>query len=320
MKIAILGSASSSLGLAPHSSPEWSIWGCSPGVYPYTDRMNAWFELHRWEPGVVGKAGTQKAWFSPEYVQWMAKLACPVWMQQHVREIPTSRALPVEELVAKYGSYFFTSSVAWMIACAIEEILEHREQLAAKLTVGSTGHQPVNAEEMEPDVIGLWGIDMSATEEYGYQRAGCQHFLLLAGDLGIQIYVPPESDLLRPMPLYGICEGEHWHIKAMAHQRELEVRLANAKSAVANATQEQHFVAGAMSELNYQMLTWGESREGIGTSFKIAARSPRLQQAVELLRQPAKQEPTAAPGTQAGKSDEKPLTAAHRGSKRARKR
>lgn len=264
MKFAILGSAPSSLSLAPFGDPSWKIFGCSPGVYSACPRVNAWFELHRWEPGVIGKAHTQKQWFSPEYVAWMAALQCPVWMYDAVPEIPSSKRLPVEDLTAKYGTYFFTSSIAFMIACAIEDILEAR----------------ATRTEAEEDVIGLWGIDMAATEEYGYQRAGCQHFLLLAADMGIQIYVPPESDLLRPMPLYGIAESSHWHIKQTSRKRELEGRLAHARNSLAAISREESFLLGALDDLNYQMQTWGEDRAGMGTSIEIRAHDPEVRAAI----------------------------------------
>ena len=83
MKVAILGSAPSSLGLTPFSDPAWKIWACSPGTYYRLARCDAFFELHRWEPGIVGQPASQKTWFSPEYVQWMSMRnpqTCPVWM------------------------------------------------------------------------------------------------------------------------------------------------------------------------------------------------------------------------------------------------
>lgn len=263
MKIAILGSAPSSLGLAPFGDPSFKIWGCSPGVYAACPRSDAWFELHRWEPGEVGKPHTQKQWFSPEYVAWMAKQN-RVWMYDKVPEIPGSVALPVDDLCAKYGTFFFTSSIAFMIACAIEDILEER----------------VTRTEPADDVIALYGVDMAANEEYGYQRAGCQHFLLLAADLGIQVYVPPESDLLRPMPLYGISESSHWMIKMTVRKRELEGRLANASNTLSAITQETAFLRGALDDLNYHMLTWCEDREGRGVAHSILAQSPHLRDAV----------------------------------------
>lgn len=263
MKVAILGSAPSSVALAPFSDPSFKIWACSPGTYGLLSRCDAFWELHRWEPGVVGRADTQKPWFSPEYVQWMAMRdpqRCPVWMYDAVPEIPASRRLPVDDLLAKYGTYFFTSSIAWMLACAIEDILEERK------TTPST----------EPDVIALYGVDMAASEEYGYQRAGCQHFLLLAADLGINIYVPPESDLLRPMPLYGICESSQWMIKLTARKKELESRLNNAHANLNNITREVAFLQGALDDMDYHMKTWGEDRNGTGTAHSIIAQSPYI--------------------------------------------
>jgi hypothetical protein len=267
MKLAIIGSAPSSIGLAPFSDPEYKILACSPGVYPQLPRCDAFFELHRWEPGIVGKPGTQKPWFSPEYVAWMGMQKL-VWMYEPVPQIPGSRRLPVEDLEAKYGTYFFTSSIAWMMACAIEDILEERAQRRAD------GLEPLQ------DVIGLWGVDMSATEEYGYQRAGCQHFALLAADLGIQIIVPPESDLLRPQPWYGIDESSHWMIKCTVRKAELSNRLAAAQQREAAATREICFLQGALDDLDYMSKTWCGEREGKGTSYEIMAQSPMLRQAV----------------------------------------
>ena len=72
MKIALVGSAPSSVRLAPFDDPSWDIWGCSPGAYPVfaQKRVDMFFELHRWEPPVVGRADQQVPWFTPEYVQW----------------------------------------------------------------------------------------------------------------------------------------------------------------------------------------------------------------------------------------------------------
>jgi len=49
LKIALVGSAPSSVLLAPYGDPSWEIWGCSPGVYYQAPRTEAWFELHRFE-------------------------------------------------------------------------------------------------------------------------------------------------------------------------------------------------------------------------------------------------------------------------------
>lgn len=246
--IALVGSAPSSVRLAPYNSPDWKIWGCSPGVYGVAPRIDCWFELHRYEPG--------QPWFSPEYCQWMARGPFPVIMAEKRPEIPSSVELPVDELVAKYGPYFFTSSLAWMFAMAIE----------------------AGAEK-----IGLWGVDMAATDEYGYQRAGCQFFAMLARARGIEVGVPPESCLLRPPPLYGVSELDHDRIKLLARKRELEARL-NQRQAEAQAAQnETIFLRGALDDMNYIDSTWTTRARG-----ERAFCEPPLVPALVGLTEPAK--------------------------------
>lgn len=264
MKIALLGSAPSSVRLAPFGNPEWQIWACSPGTYALLPRCNAFFELHRWEPGVVGKPDTQKPWFSPEYVAWMGKQSL-VWMLEPVPEIPGSKELPYAAMSGRWGTYFWTSSLAYMLAMAMDEILAEREKRKA---AGMS--QAEQDEAAKGDVVGLWGVDMSATEEYGYQRAGCQHFLCEANRLGIGVYVPPESDLLRPMPPYGLMESSHWHIKGLARLRELEARKAHHEAVIGASTREMHFLAGAIDDCKYHLDTWGDDRQGVAPSPELS--------------------------------------------------
>lgn len=252
MKIALLGSAPSSLTLAPFGDQTWQIWGCSPGVYWQAPRMDVFFELHRWEPGVIGQPNTQKPWFSPEYCAWLARQAC-VYMAAQIPEIPNSRALPWQELVQTYGHYNFTSSLAWMAAMAIDAIKADRKRKDRRADL--------------QDAIGFWGVDMSATEEYGYQRAGCQFFAQIAGCLGIQVVVPPESDLLLPPPLYGISESWPKHIKLTARLRELQTRRTTAAQNIANAQREHDHLAGAIDDLNYQLGTWVHEGSAMGASY-----------------------------------------------------
>lgn len=220
IKIALVGSAPASVRLAPYHDPSWRIWGCSPGVYGIAPRTDAWFELHRFEPG--------QPWFSPEYCQWLAKHPL-VYMAEQRPEVPNSRVLPVEELTAKYSSYFFTSSLAWMMAMAIE--------------AGATK-------------IGLWGVDMAASEEYGDQRSGLHYFALIAAARGIEVGIPPESDLFTPRPLYGVSEIDHAQIKVLARKRELQQREADATARAEAAKLESWFLKGAIENQEYNAKTW----------------------------------------------------------------
>ena len=232
MKIALCGSAPSSVQLAPFKDDGWEVWGCSPGAYPYAGPYaDVWYELHRWEPQIPGQMGSGKAWFTPEYVEFLARFTGKVWMMDPLPpEIPGAQRVPVEELVDKYGPYFMSSSLSWMFAMALE-------------TPG--------VEE-----IGLWGVDMSAHEEYATQRPGCQYFCTLAMQRGIKVTIPPESDLLQPGLFYGVTENNPMMIKLTARQAELANRRAAAEHKAAVANQEVHFLAGALDDLDYMMKTW----------------------------------------------------------------
>lgn len=222
MRIALIGSAPSSVQLAPYSDPSWTIWACSPGAIPHVKKLDAWFEIH----------GFPHPDFTPDYLAWMQQLTVPVYViDKSLPDIPQAATLPVEDLLAKYGKYFFTSSLAWMFAMALE--------------------QP------EVTEIGLWGVDMAATEEYASQRPGCHFFITLAQARGIKITTPKESDLLRPPPLYGVTLFEsHMARKLAVRRKELEAQLATATNTYENAAREIMFFKGAIDDLNYIQSTW----------------------------------------------------------------
>lgn len=266
MKIALVGSAPSSTRLAPYADPSWKIWACSPAVYGQAPRTDEWFELHRWEPPVLGNAAQQVSWFSPEYVGWMHQHPC-VWVTEPNTGMPGAKMLPMDDLVMKYGHYFLTSSIAWMFAMAIERIRDDRAlRQEARDVAEAAGTQPAIADE--EDSIGLWGVDMAATEEYGYQRAGCQFFVQLANALGIRIVVPPESDLLNPPPMYGAGESGRRAIKLLARKRELEGRLGHAKAMLEQSRHQVSMLEGAIDDCQYHIQMWSHEGDVQGTDFR----------------------------------------------------
>lgn len=260
MKIALCGSQTHSAHLAPYEdksweehrqglprgfphggliqetwvNEDWDIWGCSPGAAGQVRRATRWFEVHRWEPG--------KPWLSLEYVRFLKEFKGPVYTGGVIEEIPNHVVYPLERVETEFSSYFLTSSLALMCAMAILEIEDDRR-------ASGNGHE-------RDDVIGFWGVDMSAGEEWGYQRAGCQFFLLEALRRGIGIYVPPESCLLRPMPVYGLSEWHHTYIKLTQRARELNGRKEAAIKAYKEAEQTLAGLSGAMEDLNYMVNTW----------------------------------------------------------------
>ena len=239
MNIVLLGTAPASMNLAPFGG-DWEIWACSPGTYG-SPRIDKFFELHRWEPG--------QAWFSEGYVKFLEGFKGEVIMSAPVESVKNCTLLPHEHLVEKYGPYFFTSSLAWMMAMAIE----------------------AGAEK-----IALYGVDMAATTEYHDQRMGCQYFAMLAKSMGIEVGVPPESDLLRPAPLYGVCENSHAWIKQTSRAREMAGRLRAAEAAVQDRTNEIHFLRGAMDDQDWQLHSWFGASDSLGQEFTEPPNVPVL--------------------------------------------
>lgn len=250
LKIALIGSAPSSVRLAPYNNPDWQIWGVSPGAWSVAPRSDVWFEIHRWEPG--------QPWFSPEYVNFLKNYPGTVWMSEYVPEVKNCKVLPVEYLVKKYSPYFFTSSLSWMFAMAME---------------------------LNPKSIGLWGVDMSAGEEYATQRPGCHYFAMLAKSMGIEVGVPPESDLFRPPPLYGVCETTHAWIKHTARTRELNERINMAQQKLAQATQEIQFLSGCKDDMSWQLGTWFGNVDFLGRTYTEPTEVPAMQEIANRNKQ-----------------------------------
>jgi hypothetical protein len=167
-------------------------------------------------------------------------------------EMPNAHMIPHVPLRAKYGDYFFTSSLAWMAAMAIEAILLSAHK-------GDVG----------PHSIGFWGVDMAANEEYGYQRAGCQYFAQIAEGLGIEVVIPKESDLMTPPPLYGLSERTHRGVKLTSRKAEIDNRLKMAETKKSMAEQEVSFLTGAKDDLDYHMKMW--NFDGEPNKAKFAA-------------------------------------------------
>jgi hypothetical protein len=283
MKIAVLGSAPSSILKAPFGDPSWEIWACSPGAYPHLSRVNEFWEVHRWEPGQVGKAQTQKPWFSPEYVQWLRQQPV-VWVadEEAKRDLPNAKTLPYPALRSKYGDYVWTSSIAYMLAMAIEKILAARAAGAP-----------------EPHVIGLWGVDMAASEElYTGQRAACQFFMQVLVGLKIEFYVPPESDLLVPPPPYGVSETHHRAIKWLERRRELDGRLAQANAQADAFRNQATFLQGAIDDLDYMQKMWLHEGDSLGFDFEkvfpAMAQGPAAQVVAPIAETPSQPPPELA--------------------------
>lgn len=203
LKVAIVGKAPSSLAFAPYKDESWEIWWLGTGAH-LIPRWTRCFELHELGEG-------RKRW-PAEYWQWLTTdHGRPLYIQQGQAEIPHARVYPQQPIVAEFGRYF-TSSIAWMIALAIQE----------------------GAAE-----IGLWGVDMATDTEYAYQRANCEYLLGVAVGRGISVSVAAESPLCKCVGMYafdGKSDDYHRHLAARKKelseaQQEIDKVFSNAQNA-----------------------------------------------------------------------------------------
>ena len=210
-KIAIVGKAPSSLALAPYSDESWQIWTLSDLVLcKQAPRYDVHFELHETKLLV----GPRKP-----YVDWLGSIEKPLIVRAVDEHVPNGIAYPMDEIVAKFGGYF-TNTVSWMIALAID---------------------------INPDEIGVWGVDMACTEEYRAQRPSCEYFLGIAAGRGIKVTVPQECDLLKCFGLYGFDPKQSdFAAKHAARTKEIEAQLKAKSSERDNTEQSVSYLRGCV--------------------------------------------------------------------------
>lgn len=190
---------------APYDDPEWELWGLN-NLWHFDDvitaRFTAWFDLH--DEGTVRD--------DPKHVEWLQAGAdgLPVFMHHPQDDFPSAMLYPADDMMKRFAPYF-TNSVSWMTALAIA-VLEARAE-----------HHGWDLTECE---IGVWGIDMADSTEYGSQRPSCEYFLGVANGLGMGVYVAPASDLLKTAMQYGL-ENSPLIAKMRLLERDHEAQIAN---------------------------------------------------------------------------------------------
>ncbi len=233
-RIAILGKAPSSLGLAPFDDPSWEIWGLAD-LHKSIPRWDRWYEIHDLAKG--------KQRWPEEYWQWLCKdHGKPLYVQAPHRELPHGLPFPIAKLRNRFGDYF-TNTVSYMIAHAVMEMAPKGK------SVDGQGFE-----------IGLWGVDMAQgaskpgdrNTEYGHQRPSCEYFLGVAAGLGIKITVPRESELLKTRRLYAFHgENNVFFEKIQLRRLELQQQLNECQATIEAHTKRSLILQGALDDLKW---------------------------------------------------------------------
>lgn len=225
-KVAIIGSAGG-WELAPYKDPSWSIWSLSR-MYHSIPRWDVWFELHPWDRLCERRDGKtpelEQQRLRAEYQQWLQQdHGRPIFMQQNYPQVPGAVKYPLDRMLETFPQRYYTNSVSYMLALAIVQ----------------------GAEE-----IAIYGVDMATEEEYTLQRPGVEYWVGLAQGAGIDVHIPPLSDLCKSRTLYGFMDDE------LADKLTYKLDLAMRQQEEAKEMKRQSDLALANGAGAKQILEW----------------------------------------------------------------
>lgn len=220
-KVAICGFAPS-WKEAPFDSSDTEIWVLNE-MYRVANevknfRADRWFEIH----DLFSASKAVK-----EHQEFLQQCPCPLYVQKKYEHLPNAIVFPFEEIIKFFenkgiaGARYFTNSISYFIAYAIYLGFEE---------------------------ISIFGVDMATSSEYQAQRPSCEYWLALAEGMGIKVYIPKTSDLLKCTQLYAIessNKNRTWiktqigelkkrsqqfaQQEAQAQQAELQAKIAQAE-------------------------------------------------------------------------------------------
>lgn len=233
-KLCIVGFADGHRADAPFTDETMEFWGINRLHAVMPGRWHRWFNLHDL-PKFHGQ--------DLEHLTWLQTFGGPVYLRPDDMgkfQIPNQVAYPKEAVLEAFPRRYFNNTISWLLALAI--MMEYRE-------------------------IHLYGVDMAQDSlvdaEYSHQRPSCEYFLGVAEARGINIVLPPGSDLLKTAYLYGFEDQEIWTGKLLNRLQELGGRKEQMKQRLAQIDNERgqliagiNQLDGAMQQCQYNLKNW----------------------------------------------------------------
>lgn len=203
------------------------LWGMNALHKVAPDKpWNAWFQLHD-----IERAHPHD---KEEHVSWLIQSGLPVFMfEEHLVKVPIPNGIPFprQEIMDFLGTNYFTNTVSWMVGFAL---LQQRKK------------------------INIYGIDMAQDSEYQHQRPSCEYLIGIAKGLGVDVYIPETSDLLKTPFLYGLEEEKKnaMVIKTDARIKDLQNRAAQMNQNLQQQQAALHQLQGAIEDAQYFRRAW----------------------------------------------------------------
>lgn len=193
------------------TGPEWQRWAANWAQVCYETEQDPWpgtepdhltfdriYELH----DALTRDNAASAALTRESISKSCSPRADVWAF-YGAPLWTSRILPAEALARRFGRYF-TNSIAWMIGHALSEHLDGN-------LIGE---------------LGVYGVNMATSKEFGHERPSVEYFLGYARGLGIEVTIPEASDLLHCANLYGHAQDTWYEHKLLAERLRVARVLA----------------------------------------------------------------------------------------------
>lgn len=231
---------------APWGADGWHVWVCNNLWKFVPDKWDRVYDVH---PYVDIAASDDK-----DHLKFLAETDKHVVMMDPPdgwgRNV---HLLPRDEITHALGGYF-TNSISWMVAHAL---IEWRD----------AGYTPDECQ------LHIYGVDLAQAGEYAAQRPSCEYLLGIAVGMGVTVYVPPSSDLLKTGDLYGVGAGSPLRAKLVARKKELEQRMGQMQGQHTQLQQQigqteaaLNQLAGAKEQVDYMLGVWlpdpGNVRQG----------------------------------------------------------
>lgn len=179
--IAIVGSAPSTVNLAPYEDESWEIWALAHRYYDLPEardpRATRLYEVHN--------PKAYKATWQKLYQEFLRNPPCEIWTRpKYAKQLPACKLLPEDEMTELQGlGYpYYASSLAFMVMHAIQEGVKE---------------------------IAIYGVDLAADGEYAHEKPNLEFCMAIAVQRGIKLHIPKQSALLSlPDGVYGETLGE----------------------------------------------------------------------------------------------------------------
>jgi len=190
--VAIVGLAPTSCSLAPFDEEGVEIWGLNEAhAFPqWFKRADRWFQIHATESWkrYIAKRDVRG------HFDWLKKNEwdIPIYMQYYHELVPNSIGYPLHEVVDEVFHNFrrgdtkvkyFTSTLAYMMGIALLEKFERIE---------------------------IYGFEMADEIEYVQQKACAEFWIGYAMGKGVEVYTPPNCQILYSQLYGGSEQGSGW--------------------------------------------------------------------------------------------------------------